>query len=330
MADDAFARIASHDTDTPAATRRHALIGSTVALAGLSRVAPAAAATRGDAGSATTQYLESGGRKLAYRSVGQGKPIVLAHRFRGVLDLWDPAFIDALAAQGFRVITFDHSGIGLSTGERSYNPSAMVKDAKDLIDGLRLQDVVIGGWSFGGIVAQIYVAMFGASVSHAVLISTTPPGKLVKPGDQRFYDAAAQGPATLDQYTTLFFEPDDAASRAASQRSFERIFARKTGRSPDVPVEWALSQVPHAPPNPMFPSEEVLQALKHTDVPMLHLAGDHDLSVPVENWYALNGQLPTMNLVTYPRAGHAPHHQHPEMAAAQIAAFIQNTRKARA
>jgi len=138
---------------------------------------------------------------------------------------------------------------------------------------------------------------------------------------------AAQGPATLEQYTTLFFEPKDAASRTASQRSFERIFARKSGRSPDVPVEWALTQVPHSPPNPMFPSDEVLQALKNTNVPILHLGGDHDISVPVENWYALGGQLPTLNLITYPRAGHAPHHQRPELAAAQIAAFIQHTRK---
>ena len=89
--------------------------------------------------------------------------------------------------------------------------------------------------------AQIYVAMFGASVSHAVLISTTPPGKLVKAGEQLFYDLAAQGPATLEQYTTMFFEPSDPASRAASQRSFERIFARETGRSPDVSVDWALA-----------------------------------------------------------------------------------------
>lgn len=317
----------SLESALPNASRRHALVGGAVALAGLSRAAPAAAGG-GAASAATTQFVEAAGRRLAYRSVGKGRPIVLAHRFRGVLDLWDPAFIDALAAQGFQVVTFDHSGMGLSTGERTYNPGALVKDAKDLVDGLGLKDVVIGGWSFGGIVAQIYVAMFGASVSHAVLISTTPPGKLVKPGEQLFYDLAEQGPATLEQYTTMFFEPKDAASRAASQRSFERIFARKTGRSPDVPVEWALTQVPHSPPNPMFPSEEVLQALKNTNVPILHLAGDHDLSVPVENWYALGGQIPTLNLVTYPRAGHAPHHQHPELAAAHIAAFINNTRKA--
>lgn len=311
------------------ATRRRALVTGAAAVSMLALSTPAPALPHGaGAASAPTRFVETGGRKLAYRSVGRGKPIVLAHRFRGVLDLWDPLFIDALAAQGFQVVTFDHSGMGLSTGERSYNPASMVKDTKELIDALGLKDVVIGGWSFGGIVAQIYVAMFGTSVSHAVLISTTPPGKLVKPGEQLFYDMAAQGPATLEQYTTMFFEPKDAASRAASQRSFERIFARKSDRSPDVPVEWALTQVPRSPPNPMFPSDEVLQALKNTNVPILHLAGDHDISVPVENWYALGGQLPTLNLITYPRAGHAPHHQLPELAAAQIATFIKGTRKA--
>jgi pimeloyl-ACP methyl ester carboxylesterase len=77
----------------------------------------------------------------------------------------------------------------------------------------------------------------------------------------------------------------------------------------------------------MFPSDDVLQALKNTNVPILHLGGDHDISVPVENWYALGGQLPTVSLITYPRAGHAPHHQMPELAAAQIAAFVKGTRK---
>ena len=321
--------------EKPAPTSRRRVLQSgaatlsALAVSALALSAPALAQTKpARAGAASTRFVDVGGRKLAYRSVGKGKPIVLSHRFRGVLGLWDPAFIDALAAQGFQVVTFDHSGFGLSTGERSYNPPALVKDTKDLIDALGLKDVVIAGWSFGGIVAQIYLAMFGTTVSHAVLISTTPPGKLIKPGEQLFYDTSANGTATLEQYTTLFFEPRDAASRAASERSFARIFADNNPRSPDVPIDWARTQVSPSPPNPMFPAEDVLQALKSTNVPILHLGSDHDIAVPVENWYALNGQLPTLNLVTYPRAGHAPHHQYPELAAAQIATFVKGTRKA--
>lgn len=316
----------ANETTMADPARRRALIAGAATLTALSLPGPALAQAAKSA-AAETRFVDVAGRRLAYRSVGKGKPIVLAHRFRGVLGLWDPAFIDALAAQGFQVVTFDHSGFGLSTGTKSYDPASLVKDTKDLIDGLGLRDVVIGGWSFGAIVAQIYVAMFGATVSHAVLIAGTPPGPLVKPGEQRFYDLAAQDRPTLEQYTSMFFDPDDAGSRAASKRSFDRIFSGANKRSPDIPADWAIAQAPRTPPNPVFPSEDVLKALQHTDVPILHLNGDRDISFPVENWYALNGKFPTLQLVTYPRAGHAAHFQYPELAAASIAAFVKNTNK---
>ena len=74
--------------------------------------------SNGGALAAHTQYVDVNGRRLAYRSIGTGKPLVLCTRFRGNMDLWDPLFLDSLAATGFRVITFDYSGLGLSTGEK--------------------------------------------------------------------------------------------------------------------------------------------------------------------------------------------------------------------
>ncbi len=279
---------------------------------------------------APTRFADVGGRRLAYRSVGDGQPIVLCNRFRGVLDLWDPVFLDGLAAHGFKVVTFDYTGLGQSSGERTYNPLSLAKDARDLINALELKNVVIGGWSIGGVAAQVFLAMFGEDVTHVVLLGTTPPGRLVKPGEQLFYDTAAQSGMSLDQFTTLFFEPADQNSRAASLRSYERIVERKAGRSPDVPADWAIAQIGTTPKNPAFPSEDVLRTLKMTGVPVLHVGGDHDIICPVENWYALNGQLPTLTLITYPRSGHGPHHQYPDVAAAQIAGFIKGTRRAEA
>jgi len=311
-----------------ASSRRHILKVGIAAAATLSLpLSSAMAAPVAGPARTPTRFVEVDGRKLAYRSVGKGKPIVLCHRFRGVLGLWDPTFINGLAAEGFQVVTFDYSGFGQSTGKSSYNPGSLVKDAKDLIDALGLKDVVIGGWSIGGIAAQIYLAMFSANVSHVVLLATTPPGKLVKPAEQLFYDAAAQPGTSLDQFTTIFFEPKDDGSRAASKRSYDRIFSEKNLRSPEVPVDWAMAQIGNAPQNPVFPSEDVLHVLKTTTVPILHLGADHDIIFPIENWYALNGQLPSLQLITYPRAGHGPHHQYPEAAAKQIAGFITGTRK---
>jgi pimeloyl-ACP methyl ester carboxylesterase len=276
---------------------------------------------------APTRFADVAGRTLAYRSIGTGQPIVLCNRFRGVLDSWDPAFLDALAARGFRVVTFDYSGLGQSTGERTYHPASLARDAKDLIDALALTDAVIAGWSIGGIAAQVFLALFGDKVTHVVLLATTPPGTLVKTGEQLFYDLAGQPGMSVEQFTTLFFEPADEGSQTAARRSYDRLAARTTGRSPEVPAEWAIAQIGTIPKNPVFPSPDVLRALHRTTVPVLHIGADHDIIFPVENWYALNAQLPTLTLITYPRAGHAPHHQYPAAAAAQIAGFIRGTRR---
>ena len=58
-----------------------------------------------------TKFVETGGgKKIAYRSIGTGPPIILVNRFRGNLDSWDPAFLDAVAST-YNVITIDYSGI---------------------------------------------------------------------------------------------------------------------------------------------------------------------------------------------------------------------------
>src|ERR1051325_6794930 len=82
-----------------------------------------------DAGTGTPQdsYLglpnlrstAANGVDYAYRDTnpeqGTGVPLVLLQRFRGNLDNWDPALIDALAPNR-RVITFDNTGAGGSPG----------------------------------------------------------------------------------------------------------------------------------------------------------------------------------------------------------------------
>lgn len=271
---------------------------------------------------APTAWVERRGRRLAYRSIGTGLPLVLCTRFRGTLDTWDPAFLDALAGQGFRVITFDYSGLGQSTGPRSYDLQALAGDAHDLIDALGFDRVVLGGWSLGGLATQVFVVMHPERVSHAVLIGTGPPGPSPHPPEPLFFETASHPVNTFEDEVILFFEPASQASVEAARASASRIAARTADRSDPVPADWAAAHLASLPPGPIFPADAVLAALETTRVPILHIGGDHDISFPVENWYALNRQLPTLQLVTFPRAGHGPHHQFPAACAAHIAAFI--------
>ncbi|XAW93994.1 alpha/beta hydrolase [Pseudomonas abietaniphila] len=270
---------------------------------------------------APTQYLELIGRTLAYRTFGHGTPLVLCVRFRGTMESWDPVFLDSLAQQGFQVTVFDYSGLGRSTGEKSYNPGALAKDTIELITALGLGKVALGGWSIGGVAAQIVLAQAPQLVSHLVLIATTPPGGLAKTGEPLFYELAKRE-NDFEDFVSLFFEPDSASSRVAAERSWARLALKREDASPAVPHEWAGAQLGDGPKNPVFPVDAVLHVLKTTDIPVMHLGADHDIAFPVENWYALSDQLPTLHIVTFPSSGHGPQLQYPRTAAKHIAAFV--------
>lgn len=278
------------------------------------------------AATVATQFAESRGRRLAYRQIGSGPDLILALRFRGVMDSWDPAFLDALA-QDFTVTIFDWSGLGQSTGTPSYVRSDMARDILDLADALGMVRFALGGWSLGGIAVQIFAAEHRDRVSHLILIGTVPPGPQPHGQEPIFLETALKPVNDLEDETILFFEPASPASRAAAKASHDRIASRTADRSPAIPPETFLSILGAShDPQAAFPDPGRYGAFfRTTDLPVLVISGDHEIVFPVENWHALNRVWPTLHVVTIPQAGHGPQHQHPEMAAGLIAGFVRNT-----
>jgi pimeloyl-ACP methyl ester carboxylesterase len=275
-----------------------------------------------------TRFVEVDGRRLAYRSIGSGPPLMLCVRLRGILDSWDPAFLDALAAH-FRVITFDYSGLGQSTGASTYRRRALAKDAKDLADALGLDQVVMGGWSLGGMVAQTFTALYPERVSHTVLLGTTPPGEQAHPPEPIFFEIAVKPDNTLEDEYILFFEPASASSRAAGKASHDRIERRQGDRSPAIPEETYMRLLREtAGEKALFPDDGgYAEFFKTTSIPVLVVSGDHEIVFPVQNWFALTRQWPTLHLLTLPQTGHGPQHQFPQLCADVIASFVRNTNR---
>jgi pimeloyl-ACP methyl ester carboxylesterase len=93
--------------------------------------------------------------QYAYRDVGEpvGRALVLLQHFRGNLDNWDPALIDALA-QHRRVITVDYRGVGASTGRPADTIEQMAGDVLAFTDAMELPTFDLLGFSIGSFVAQ--------------------------------------------------------------------------------------------------------------------------------------------------------------------------------
>src|SRR5271156_2152109 len=117
------------------------------------------------------------GIDYAYRDTGgkSGVPLVLLQHFRGNLDNWDPALVDALAASR-RVIAFDNTGVGRSTGVTPDTIGQMARDAITFVAALGLGQVDLLGFSIGSFVAQEIALIRPALARRVVLASSAPQG----------------------------------------------------------------------------------------------------------------------------------------------------------
>src|SRR3954465_612162 len=131
----------------------------------------------GYAEASTQQVVPADGAiEFVYRDLGEGDvPLVLLQHFRGNLDNWDPALIDALAADR-RLVTFDNVGVGATTGRTPSTVEAMALDAIAFLQGMNLQEVDLLGFSLGSFVAQQIALIRPDLVRRIVLASSAPQG----------------------------------------------------------------------------------------------------------------------------------------------------------
>ncbi len=267
-----------------------------------------------------TRFAAINGRKLAYRSIGKGEPMILCLRFRGNMDSWDPAFLDALA-KDYNVITFDYSGFGLSTGNPPTDMIGFANDVKDLASYLSLKKFIVGGWSFGGAVAQIVTTEMPELVSHTILIGTRPPGSFKHQPEQIFLETSSKPQNDLEDEVILFFEPTSEISRKKAKESHDRIAKRTTDNDVYIKQELWPHYVKGFEDYAKDPYN-ARQKLSATKIPILVISADHEVVFPPENWFELNRKLLTTQVVVIPQTGHGPHHQYPEMVADYIKSFI--------
>jgi pimeloyl-ACP methyl ester carboxylesterase len=261
------------------------------------------------------------GIDYVYRALGDGTiPLVLLQHFRGNLDDWDPALIDALAATR-PVVTFDNTGVGGSTGTTPGNVRHMASDAIEFLTAMGWDEVDILGFSLGSFVAQEIALIRPALVRRVVLASSAPKGAAGMHGwAPEVVGAVGKPKPDAEGYLSVFFT-DSAASTSAGQQLLQRKFARTTDR--DEPTTWQTRQAQYDAVCAWgIPDHASLQRLSAVSQPVFVANGDRDPMILPRYSHLLAGLIPNAELKIYPDAAHGFLFQHHAEFADDVEAFL--------
>ncbi len=260
--------------------------------------------------------------EYAYRELGEGAvPLVLLQHFRGNLDNWDPALVDALAAER-RVVVFDNAGVGATTGTTPNTIEAMAHDAIAFLEAMGFKRVDLLGFSIGSFVAQEIALIRPDLLRRVVLASSAPQGAAGMHGWAREVIGAVGTPETSPEgYLSVFFAPTKT-SLEAGQEAAGRIFGGRT-TDRDEATTWETRQAQYdAVCTWGIPNHSLLERVSAIDLPVFVANGDSDPMILPRYSYLLAGLLPNARLTIYPDSAHGFLFQHHSQFAADVHAFL--------
>jgi pimeloyl-ACP methyl ester carboxylesterase len=115
----------------------------------------------------------SDGICIAYETYGGGRPVLLIHGFgsSGAVNWLNTGWIDTLTSAGYRVITIDNRGHGLSQklySEDLYYAHDMAEDAASLLEHLEIPRAFVIGYSMGARVSAFLALKHPEKVAATV------------------------------------------------------------------------------------------------------------------------------------------------------------------
>jgi len=221
-----------------------------------------------------------------------------------------------------QVVYYDHRGHGRSDRRppEEWTLDTFADDVVRLCDALGIVKPIVLGQSFGGFVAQRYIARHPDHPSKVILSSTSPHmrrerkeamferlgGPEARDSCRRFW--SDPNPATWDDYGVhcrhLYnTTPQDPQSTARTIHNFDVLFASASGEQRTM---------------------DLLPGLAKARCPVLVLVGEDDPVCPVADARDIAAALPPhlVQFRAFPNVGHGPWRDDADAAFAELRRFI--------
>jgi pimeloyl-ACP methyl ester carboxylesterase len=271
----------------------------------------------------SSSFISIDDMNVHYRDVGKGEAILLIHGTGASLHTWEK-WIDNLSP-GYRVISFDLPGFGLTGPDpnHNYQISRYTAILDSLMVKLKVDSFHIAGNSLGGLVAWRYTTQFPQKILTLNLIDAAglpQPGK--KPP---FIFQLAKLPvlSTLLQKVTPksiieksmldVYKNDQLVTEKLIDRYFE-LSLREGNRTAFVKRMSQLNE------------KLVVSDLKNITVPVLIQWGKDDRWIPLANAFEFQKLIPNAELIIYD-SGHVPMEENPMETVKDYMIFLKKSKE---
>ena len=251
---------------------------------------------------------------LAYRLTGPATAPVLAlvNSLGTDARIWD-GVIERLSAH-YRLLSYDKRGHGLSdTPPGDYALDDHVDDLLGLLDHLGIDTLALAGVSVGGLIAQGLALRAPQRLTALVLCDT-----VARIGDQQSWNARidtvkSQGlGAIADLVMDRWFSPGFRQQQPDALAGWRNLFLRSDAAG-------------YAATCATLRDTDLSAAISHIATPTLVVAGQEDLSTPVELVRGCAEAIAGSQFHILPGAGHIPAIEQPAALAQLIDTFLKET-----
>ena len=252
-----------------------------------------------------------GGNHVYYKTIGEGRPMLLMHGGSGLDHTYFRPWLDPLSNE-VQLIYYDQLGQGRSTRPESYEGISMstwADEADALRASLGFDRMILLGHSFGGFIAQEYALRHGDHLDGLILCDTAPVLDY-----QDVIMANAQSRGTAEQVQAVIA---GLSAPVADDDSFRQLWTTilplyfnnydpEVGKQMDEATQYS-AQGFNQGMGVCLPTFNVLSRLNEIKAPTLVLAGRHDwITPPARAAERIHAQIPNAKLVVFEDSGHFP------------------------
>jgi esterase len=242
--------------------------------------------------------------KLAFRKLGNGKPLFILHGLFGSADNWQT--LGKYFAEYFTVYFIDQRNHGQSPHSGEWSYEVMSEDIRELVEDEGLNKIMLLGHSMGGKTAMHFAVRYPEKVEKLVVVDIGP--KKYPITNQFVIDA-------IDRFDPQKVksrkEADEAMSHFIEEQGVRQFLLKNLYWDENQKLQWKfnydvikenISRVSDATPMPEKP----------LDIPVLFVKGEKSDYIFPSDIKLMTAMFPMAKLVVIPGAGHWVHADNPQ------------------